>query len=661
MILSEQRYVFPDHHIPVVEAAFQRLGIPRLLKPSSPPKTKKRKKKRRNDRDDDDDDNMDLVDPSQINEQNKNWALVTNSKDWTVCWSWRSTSFEFVRKLRPHHRLNHIPSTYVMLLKKLLYNFLVKLQQEHGEDQFRLMGSQYIMPDQVEEFRTAYAERESQPIKNQQRAISDPMYRKRWLIKSQGHRGIRFFGGLYELERIQHNHTMVAEYIEPLLIGGHKFDIGIYVALTSLDPLRVYIYDIPKVRFCKLPYPKILDETSELLSYVVTEVFKPPWQIPDLKNHYDRIPSTNDPGLNDLVVLKKYMEEELGLDGDEFERGLIGAIVKIVTGNRHHFLKGLDDLQDRFPSFEATAQNFFEMWRFDFVVDDEGRPFLTEANQSPNMIVYKFEDDGSTDVFLKSELNFDLVNMITSANAKDLPPLPKMALDYCKENCRKRKQSIWNMACWQCPGWSYNEETLDSLHRAAIEYHNRGRYRLVYPEINPSFQRQDPPFHTFLGLGQESEADEAVRHYFASLASSASNPESGLAPMVCYDRAQCFDQGACVDGMCVCDEEFTGTICNRRRSDVKEGDQIRRPVGGFTPHTGSDSRRSSVLSFFDRQHRKERRSAVVASIDITVATIYWAIGILSIGMSGYLLRTNRRLRRRLPCLPRYRKSPAHKV
>ena len=38
--------------------------------------------------------------------------------------------------------------------------------------------------------------------------------------------------------------TFVQEYVEdPLLVDGHKFDIGIYTILTSIDPLRVYIYD----------------------------------------------------------------------------------------------------------------------------------------------------------------------------------------------------------------------------------------------------------------------------------------------------------------------------------------------------------------------------------------------------------------------------------
>lgn len=40
------------------------------------------------------------------------------------------------------------------------------------------------------------------------------------------------------------NGTFVQQYVgKPLLVSGYKFDIGIYTAITSVDPLRVYIYN----------------------------------------------------------------------------------------------------------------------------------------------------------------------------------------------------------------------------------------------------------------------------------------------------------------------------------------------------------------------------------------------------------------------------------
>lgn len=60
--------------------------------------------------------------------------------------------------------------------------------------------------------------------------------------KSNDHRGI-------QIENVQNldlttEGTFIQEFVDnPLLVDGHKFDIGVYTIITSVDPLRVYIYN----------------------------------------------------------------------------------------------------------------------------------------------------------------------------------------------------------------------------------------------------------------------------------------------------------------------------------------------------------------------------------------------------------------------------------
>jgi tubulin monoglycylase TTLL15 len=73
--------------------------------------------------------------------------------------------------------------------------------------------------------------------------------------------------------------VFVQQFVDnPLLIDGRKFDLGVYTVVTSLSPLRVYIYegDI-LLRFCPEPYQpfdsKILDK------YVVGDDYTPIWEV----------------------------------------------------------------------------------------------------------------------------------------------------------------------------------------------------------------------------------------------------------------------------------------------------------------------------------------------------------------------------------------------
>ena len=65
-----------------------------------------------------------------------------------------------------------------------------------------------------------------------------------WIVKpanlSRG-RGIYLIDDIAEVN--VDDISVVSRYVSnPLLINGHKFDLRIYVLVTSFDPLRIYIY-----------------------------------------------------------------------------------------------------------------------------------------------------------------------------------------------------------------------------------------------------------------------------------------------------------------------------------------------------------------------------------------------------------------------------------
>lgn len=72
-----------------------------------------------------------------------------------------------------------------------------------------------------------------------------------WIVKpanlSRG-RGIYLVDDVNEVS--VDDTSVISRYIaNPLLINGHKFDLRLYVVVTSLEPLRIYIYKEGLARF----------------------------------------------------------------------------------------------------------------------------------------------------------------------------------------------------------------------------------------------------------------------------------------------------------------------------------------------------------------------------------------------------------------------------
>ena len=70
---------------------------------------------------------------------------------------------------------------------------------------------------------------------------------------------------------------MVSKYIsDPLLISGFKFDIRLYVLITGVDPLRIYIYNEGLVRFASEPYQAGMkgSKFSHLTNYSINKTNK---------------------------------------------------------------------------------------------------------------------------------------------------------------------------------------------------------------------------------------------------------------------------------------------------------------------------------------------------------------------------------------------------
>jgi tubulin polyglutamylase TTLL5 len=117
-------------------------------------------------------------------------------------------------------------------------------QSNFNQSYFRILPETFVIPRDYAAFAT---------LSVQLREV-DP--EQVWIVKpaalSRG-RGIYLINNFTELS---YNESMVVQrYIKnPLLIDGFKFDLRIYVLVTSFQPLEVFLYKEGFARFASEPF-----------------------------------------------------------------------------------------------------------------------------------------------------------------------------------------------------------------------------------------------------------------------------------------------------------------------------------------------------------------------------------------------------------------------
>jgi len=270
---------------------------------------------------------------------------VIQPKQWDVMWAYE---FPFKAELKDtltnlhfDQMVNHLPGTGYVTLKV-----------ELAKTKLRWIPTAFSIPEEKEQF---ILEAERSP-------------KKLWVQKSNHHRGIKIVNSK-EVD-LTAKSTFVQEFVtNPLLIDKKKFDIGVYVVYTSVDPLQVYIYDDEMlIRFCMEDYYPL--DVKNVNKYVVGDKYIPVPDMASLKNNY------NQGKMTFKDALFTYMKD-IGYDTKQIWEEIRNCISEV-------FLAKAQVMSSSFNNY-ATKHNFFELVRVDFVIDESGKVWLMEINMSPNL------------------------------------------------------------------------------------------------------------------------------------------------------------------------------------------------------------------------------------------------------------------------------------
>ncbi|EFA07282.1 probable tubulin polyglutamylase ttll-15 [Tribolium castaneum] len=372
-----------------------------------------------------------------------------NATDWDLLWAhdypFRKL-YPQLNHLRPHQKVNHFPGCGYITNKVDL----------------AVSGLKYIPP----------AFKLPQDKDNFLKyATSHPNVT--FVQKNNDHRNIKV-KPVNEID-LNSEGTFVQEFVDkPLLVSGHKFDIGVYTIITSIDPLRVYIYNGDALlRFCPVKYypfdPKNLDK------YVVGDDYLPIWEVPALDYYYNELGFGMRESLNAFLRAKGKNPQTIW---DQIE----DAIRILILNKEPKIL----DVVAKFKS----KRNFFELVRVDFVVDEDLNVFLLEANMSPNLSSAHFPPNQ----LLYEQVLYNVMGLlglgerirkdslaVRSHSEEEMMVSDKNLATYPKEcNSSLCKSGCVSPVCQLCRP-CLSADTLEYLKEAYKEHLNRGDCKRIFP------------------------------------------------------------------------------------------------------------------------------------------------------------------------------------
>lgn len=195
-----------------------------------------------------------------------------------------------------------------------------------------------------------------------------------WIVKPGGKsrgRGIQCFNNMRELvtytqlESATPDDKYIAQkYIEnPLVVLGRKFDIRQWVLVTDWNPLTVWFYDECYFRFCAEDFT--LEDLS-VYSHLSNN---------SIAKHSDHFQNGDvaEGNMWSLERFMKFLEEKFG------DRGLWES--KVKPAMQRAVVDSLKSAQDMIEN----RKNSFDMYGYDFVLDENLDVWLIEINASPSM------------------------------------------------------------------------------------------------------------------------------------------------------------------------------------------------------------------------------------------------------------------------------------
>lgn len=325
------------------------------------------------------------------------WKETEDDVDWDINWAdvaWVRDMYDQIQ-LDDDQHLNHFPNHYELTRKDLMIKNLKRMKRQLQRSDANEEASAYsfwtetfVLPSEYSLFLEEF---------------------KRWpgalwimkpIGKAQG-KGIFLFNKLSQISEWKKDHKWKADqpqaeayiaqrYIDnPYTVGGKKFDLRLYVLVTSFSPLTAWLYSAGFARFSNQRYTPGKTDMDNLLVHLTNVA------IQKKANGYSKSIGCK----WDLQKLKMYMTLVHGVSAvDELFYDIQCVITRTLLSVQQAMVHD---------------KHCFELYGYDIIIDKELRPWLIEVNASPSLSA-----EHATDHALKHKMLQDMLDVIDVENVR---------------------------------------------------------------------------------------------------------------------------------------------------------------------------------------------------------------------------------------------------
>ena len=217
-----------------------------------------------------------------------------------------------------------------------------------------------------------------------------------WIVKPTNlfsGKGVHIFKSLEE-EKL--DKYIISKYLRnPHLIKGKKYDLRLYVLVTGLNPLRIYLNREGLVRIATNEYSLEKDSVENYYIHLTNTA------INKNSENYAYPKNINDENANkwNLQTYRKFLKEK-NIDNDLLFSKIKDIIIKTI-------ISGQSALVNIISKINITNKSMFNLFGFDILIDSNYNPILLEVNTRPFMYIYDVMDKQ-----IKTNLFIDTLNIV---------------------------------------------------------------------------------------------------------------------------------------------------------------------------------------------------------------------------------------------------------